>query len=118
LWGTVHVSCFAEVSAGQNFTPGNFYFSVQCISYDNDAIKAKCESLMEHNNSQLRILARGLGAKTSYRPPGQGSNDLSKERAFQMVTSTKDVDNFSLHLYRKHLSNTCISLKGLHSTWA
>ncbi len=28
-----------------------------------------------------------------------------------MVNSTVDVDNFSLHLYRKHVSNTCHFLK-------
>jgi hypothetical protein len=32
-------------------------------------------------------------------------------RAFQMVNSTVDVDNFLLHLYRKHVSNACPSLK-------
>jgi hypothetical protein len=35
----------------------------------------------------------------------------SSWRAFKMVNSTVDVDNFSLHLYRKHLSNTFQSLK-------
>jgi hypothetical protein len=81
----VHASRFAEVSFGHNFTPGNFYCSMQCIHYDNDnnidndAVKAKRESLMAHNKSQLRTLARGVGAKISYCPPGQGSKDLSKE---------------------------------------
>jgi hypothetical protein len=32
-------------------------------------------------------------------------------RAFQMLNSTTDIDNFSLHLYRKHVSNTCQFLK-------
>jgi hypothetical protein len=35
----------------------------------------------------------------------------SCQRAFQMVNSTADIDNISLHLYRKHVSNTCKSLK-------
>ena len=43
----VHSLCFHDVSAGQNYTPGNFYCSVHCIRYDNDdsidnnAVKAK-----------------------------------------------------------------------------
>lgn len=81
----VHSLCFRDVSAGQNYTPGNFYCSVQCIRYDNDdsidnnAVKAKRETLMASNKNDLRKLARSLGVKISYRLPGQGSKDLSKE---------------------------------------
>jgi hypothetical protein len=69
---------------GRN-TPGNFYCSVQCIRYDNDdnidnaVVKAKCETLLANNKMALRTLAHGVGAKISFRPPGQGSKDLSKE---------------------------------------
>jgi hypothetical protein len=58
---------------------------VQCIRYDNDdnidnnAVRTKREHLLEHNKNQLRTLARSLGAKISYRPPGQASKDLTKE---------------------------------------
>jgi hypothetical protein len=55
------------------------YCSVQCIRYDNDdsidngAVKAKREFLLGQNKNQLRTFAQSLGAKISYRPPGQGS---------------------------------------------
>jgi hypothetical protein len=81
----VHASCFVDVAVGQNYTPGNFYCSVQCIRYDNDdnivndVMKAKRETLLANTKVQLRALACGVGAKISYRPPGQGSKDLSKE---------------------------------------
>jgi hypothetical protein len=42
-------------------------------------VKAKCETFLANTKNQLRILARGVGAKISYCPPGQGSKDLSKE---------------------------------------
>jgi hypothetical protein len=32
----VHAICFTELCVGQNYTPGNFYCSVQCIRYDAD----------------------------------------------------------------------------------
>jgi hypothetical protein len=72
----VHASCFVDVAVGQNYTPGNFYCSVQCIRYDNDVVKAKRETLLANSKMQLRKLAHGVGAKISYRPPGQGSKDL------------------------------------------
>jgi hypothetical protein len=74
----VHAPCFVDVAVGQNFTPGNFYCSVQCICYDNDdnidnaVVKAKHETLLANNKNALRTLARGVGAKISYCPPGQG----------------------------------------------
>jgi len=75
----IHESCFPEICLGQNYTPGNMYCSVQCIRYDNDdsidngAVKAKREFLLGQNKNQLRTFAQSLGAKISYRPPGQGS---------------------------------------------
>jgi hypothetical protein len=71
----VHAPCFADVAVGQNYTPGNFYCSVQCICYDNDdsienaVVKAKCETFLANNTMALRTLAHGVGAKISYCPP-------------------------------------------------
>lgn len=59
----VHSLCFRDVSAGQNYTPGNFYCSVHCIRYDDDdsidnnAVKAKQKTLMASNKNDLRKLA-------------------------------------------------------------
>ncbi len=70
----VHASCFVDVAMGQKYTPGNFYCSLQCIWYDNndniinDVVKAKHETLLANTKMQLRTLAHGVGAKTSYRP--------------------------------------------------
>jgi hypothetical protein len=81
----VHASCFVDVAVGQNYTPGNFYCSVQCIWYDNDdnivndVVKAKCETVLANTKVQLRTLPHSVGVKISYHPPGQGSKDLSKE---------------------------------------
>jgi hypothetical protein len=47
----------------------NAFIMTKVDNIDYNAIKAKCEHLMAHNKSQLRILVRGIGAKISYHPP-------------------------------------------------
>lgn len=61
------------------------YCSTNCIRYDRDSsidnskIREKREELLSHPKSKLRSLARSVGAKISYRPPGEGSRDIPKE---------------------------------------
>lgn len=81
----IQYSCFPEICLGQNFIPGNIYCSMQYIRYgnndniDNNAIRMEREHLLEQNKNQLWALAHSLGAKISYCPPGQASENLPKE---------------------------------------
>jgi hypothetical protein len=87
----VHSSYFSAISLGQNVTSNNIYCSAQCICYDQDSnisnndVQSRHSALLENNKLQLRSLARSLGMKISYRPPGQASKDLSKEGIVQQI---------------------------------
>ncbi len=77
----MHLECSPKVSVGDTTA----YCSTNCIrfdcdsSIDNSKIQEKREELLSHPKSLLQSLARSVGAKNSYRPPGEGSRDIPKE---------------------------------------
>jgi hypothetical protein len=78
---STHLKCSTKISLDDI----SAYCSTDCIcfvcdtSIDNAKIWEKREELLSHPKNQLRSLAHSVGAKISYRPPGEGSRDLSKE---------------------------------------
>ncbi len=75
---SVHLECAPKVSTGDTTA----YCSTNCIRFDHDSsidnskIRKKREKLLSHRKSQLWSLARSVGAKISYRPPGEGVRDI------------------------------------------